>query len=216
MDLLPPRQRKFIREYLRNPNASEAARKAGYADHSARQTGYRLLTKADIQQRLRKAQRQQAARLEVTTTRVLAELARIAFADRRDLFNDDFTLKKPSELSDEVSAALAGIEVEELWQGRGEDREQIGYLKKVKLCDKVKALELLAKYLGIFKEDRPEAGVNLNVGLHLTFEQRRTVVLSIAERVRTGKPAALTAPGRPGSDSEPTHGPRDGSGAAGG
>lgn len=42
------RQKKFAELYAANPNATEAAKKAGYSEKTARSQGQRLLTNVDI------------------------------------------------------------------------------------------------------------------------------------------------------------------------
>jgi phage terminase small subunit len=55
---------------------------------------------------------------------------------------------------------VAGVEVEDLWEGRGESREHIGRLHKVKLSDRIKRLELIGKHIDVqaFKEKIEVAG----------------------------------------------------------
>jgi len=65
-------------------------------------------------------------------------------------------LKKPLDvhlLADDEAAVLAGLEVVDLYEGRGANRELVGYTKKYKLADKLKALEALSKHLGLFEEE---------------------------------------------------------------
>lgn len=76
---LTPRQKLFIRYYLRYRNGSKAARKAGYAPNSASVEAVRLLANASIAESIRAGMRERAARLSVDTDRVLRELARDAF-----------------------------------------------------------------------------------------------------------------------------------------
>ena len=49
-DIVTERQRSFADAYLETGNAAEAARRAGYAEGSARQTGGKILTKSDVKQ----------------------------------------------------------------------------------------------------------------------------------------------------------------------
>ena len=40
----------------------------------------------------------------------------------------------------------------DVYEGAREDKEFVGYIKKYKLSDKLKALELLGRHLGMFKD----------------------------------------------------------------
>ena len=46
------KQQIFIREYLTSLNATEAAKRAGYSQHSAYSQGQRLLKDAEVQKAL--------------------------------------------------------------------------------------------------------------------------------------------------------------------
>ncbi|MBN9520201.1 terminase small subunit [bacterium] len=95
---------------------------------------------------------------EVTIERVKQEYARLAFLDIRKAFDENGNLKLVHELDDDTAAAIAGLDVEELWEGRGEDRENIGRLRKIKLSDKRGALDSLATHLGMFVERHEHTG----------------------------------------------------------
>jgi phage terminase small subunit len=76
---------------------------------------------------------------------VLRELARVAFADLRSIYRPDGSLMSVSELSDDAAASVAGVESTEVGDGTG-------YIRKLKRWDKVKALELLGKHLGMYTD----------------------------------------------------------------
>ena len=81
---LPPKRAAFVREYLRDLNASRAARDVGYAAKSASVEGSRLLANAEVQAEIT---RQRAILMEqsnVTPEKIVAELAVIAFSDLGD------------------------------------------------------------------------------------------------------------------------------------
>lgn len=61
-------------------------------------------------------------------------------------------LKNIQDIDESTRRAISSLETFEEFEGYGEDREKIGDTKKVKLIDKTKALELLGKHLGMFKE----------------------------------------------------------------
>lgn len=87
--------------------------------------------------------------------RLLQEIKAISFVDIRKIFNEDHSLKSPSEWPDNIASALAGIDVAEIWDNEADadgkkHKVQIGEIKKIKLFDKLKALEMLGKDLGRF------------------------------------------------------------------
>lgn len=148
---LTPKQKLFIKEYLIDLNATQAAIRAGYSEKTANEQGSRLLVNVNISSAIQKAMDDRCKRTDITADRVLQEIARISFLDIRKLYNHDGSFKDIHELDDDTAAAISGIEVEQLWEGRGEDREQIGTLHKVKLSDKRAALEMLARHVKVCK-----------------------------------------------------------------
>lgn len=141
---LTPKQKRFVDEYLIDLNATQAAIRAGYSEKTARQIASEYLTKPHIQAEIQKRQNQLQNKLEITQERVLQELAAIAFANGSDFAKvvDDGLFPSVKMIpTDKLSAdklpAIAGIKANQ-------------YGVEVKLHDKVKALELLGKYLGTF------------------------------------------------------------------
>lgn len=157
---LTPKQEQFCREYLIDLNGTQAAIRAGYSKKTAGQAAGEQLKKPEIQARLREAIASRAARTEITADRVLAEYAKLAFLDIRKAFNENGKLKPIHEIDDATAAAIAGIEVEELFEGRGDDRKSIGTLSKIRLSDKRAALADVAKHLGMFVDRHEHSGPN--------------------------------------------------------
>ena len=148
---LTPKHALFVREYLSDLNATRAAIAAGYSQKTASAAASRLLRNVKIRAEIDKQTAERSERLEISADRVLQELARLAFLDPRRFFNAD-GIAKPITALDDTARALAGMDVEELFAGRGDDRRQIGVVRKYKLADKKAALELLCKHLGLFVE----------------------------------------------------------------
>jgi phage terminase small subunit len=145
------RRARFILEYARDCNGTKAAIRAGYSPKSARVTASRLLTNAAILAAINQRLERAAEKAEITIERVLKEIARLAFGDVRKLYDDAGNLKPIHELDDEAAALLAGIETEQIYEGRGKEREHVGTLKKVKLRSKERALEMCMAFLGMHK-----------------------------------------------------------------
>lgn len=177
------RRHRFVLEYLKDLNATQAAIRAGYAPKSARQQGQALLSNPAIEAQIAEGARTRIETLEVDADRVLTELARIAVSDPRQLFDRDTgQLKAPKDWSDDVAAVVSALEVEVV-RDHGDVRTSIA---KVKRWDKLRALELLAKYHGLLKE-RVEHTVGIVDLTQLSVEQLRARALAIAERSHGGQ-----------------------------
>jgi phage terminase small subunit len=151
-DGLTPRERRFVLEYLVDLNATQAAIRAGYSARTARQIASENLTKPDIKAVVDAALEERARRVEVKADDVLRELLRVGLADPARLIGEDGRLLLLGDMPEDVRRAVASIEVEELFEGRGEDREHIGTLRKVKLWNKNEALRDLGRHLKLFTD----------------------------------------------------------------
>lgn len=154
----------FVREYLIHFNASEAARAAGYSPDSAGSIGHELLKKPEIQTRLADAASTRVRKLDITGDRILMEVARIAFVDLARAYDPEGNLLPLNRIPEDVRRAIAAVDVFEEFLGRGYDKAKIGHTKKLKLHDKLKALELLGRWkeLALWKDslevDDPNRG----------------------------------------------------------
>lgn len=148
-------QKRFCDEYLIDLNATRAY-KVAYPnckkDETARANGSRLLTKANIQIYVADKMKEREQRTEITQDRVIKELAKIAFLDIRKLYTENGQLKNVADIDSETAGAISSLETLEEYEGYGDEREKIGDTQKVRLLDKTKALELLGKHLGMFKD----------------------------------------------------------------
>lgn len=147
---LTAKQQLFVKEYLVDLNATQAAIRAGYSAKTAEQQASRLLSNVKVQKAIEEAMSKRAAKVEITADRVLREYAKIAFFDPRRLYRDDGQPVDITELDDDTAGAIVGLEVLEEFSGFGEDRTQIGFTKKYKIADKVRALDSVARHLGMF------------------------------------------------------------------
>ncbi len=150
---LTDKQRRFVDEYLVDLNATQAAIRAEYSEKTAYSQGQRLLKNVEIQAAIQQRQKELSKKTSITQERVLLEYAKIAFFDPRKLFQDNGQPKDITTLDDDTAGALAGLDVLEEYEGRGRDREFVGYTKKYKIADKLRALEALGKHLGLFDKD---------------------------------------------------------------
>lgn len=148
---LTPKQQSFVREYLVDLNITAAALRAGYSKRTAAQLGYQLMKNPAIQEAIRKAMDDRAKRTEVTQDKVLAELSKIAFSSGADFAKvvtlnigkdgrpgaQVVELTDTDQLTQDQKAAISSI-------------EETKFGIKVSTYDKVRALELLGRHLGMF------------------------------------------------------------------
>lgn len=157
---LTDKERRFVDEYLIDLNATQAAIRAGYSEESAGSIGHENLKKPEIAERLEKRMAAREARTEVTQDRVVQELARVAFGDARRVMEwgpDGVTLIDSEELDEDAAAMVAEA---------SQTTTQHGGSIKLKVNDKVKALELLGRHLGMFNDKlthSAEGGFSLTV-----------------------------------------------------
>lgn len=149
---LHQRRTRFIKEYLKDQNATRAAIAAGYSEKSANVTGHRLLTDAKVRAEIEQKNDEINKKLDVSVERIKLELARLAYFDPGAFFNSDGSAKSFAELDEDSRRAVAGFEMAELFEGSGEKRSLAGYIKKFKLADKGINLERLGRHLKMFTD----------------------------------------------------------------
>lgn len=162
------KQKRFIEEYLIDLNATQAAIRAGYSPDTAKSIGSENLTKPDIQARIAKAMAERSRRTGVNADRVVMELAKIAFVNANDVIDPD-TATVRSDALPEDTAAIQSVKVKTF----GED----GLEREIKMADKLKALELLGRHLGMFKD---------KVELSGALETEKTKLDDLIQQMRGG------------------------------
>lgn len=179
---LSPKHKRFVAEYLIDRHATNAAIRAGYTKKTARQQGSRLLSNANIKALVNIKEEKLQEKLEVTKERIVAELAKIGFAN----MNDYMTVGKDgdpfldfSKITPDQAAALSEVTVEDFKDGRGEEARDIRKIK-FKLYDKRAALVDLGKNLGMFTEKVELTGKDGKDLLERTPEQELELARSLA------------------------------------
>lgn len=183
----------FCREFCVDLNATKAALRAGYSEHSAANHASGLLNRPRIKRYIEKLMADRLKRVDVRADDVVAELAKIAFGDLRGVFDEQGQLLPPHEWPDDAAAAIASMEATTAERGQGD----VEHVVKVRQWDKLRALELLGKHLKMFT-DRVEHDVADGLADRLAAARKR--VENTAER-----DAGRHAPdsGAPGTDDLP-------------
>ncbi|HBO7941521.1 TPA: terminase small subunit [Pseudomonas aeruginosa] len=145
---LTKKQRLFVDEYLIDLNATKAAIRAGYSTRRATEIGYQLLQRPEVAQAIQAAMAERSKRTEVEADYVIRRLREIDEMDVLDILEDDGSFRSIRDWPKAWRQFLSGIEIAELFEGRGDDRRIAGVLRKVKWPDKLRNLELLSRHVG--------------------------------------------------------------------
>lgn len=92
----------------------------------------------------------QDLRGEFLSELVVRNLREFVEVDLARAFGADGALLPMDQIPPDIRRALAGVEVEELFAGKGDKREHVGTVRKIKRVDPARALELLGKYRRMF------------------------------------------------------------------
>ncbi len=91
---------------------------------------------------------------EYNKEKLRQQLMRIATLDVRRAFKDDGTLKPIKDIPAELMDCVSSLDIDEIWEGRGIDREQVGVTKRIKFWSKLEAIIKFGNEYGLFKDTR--------------------------------------------------------------
>ena len=110
---------------------------------------------------------------DINAQRVMMELGRIAFADHRNLYDEDGELRNPRDMDDDSAAAISGVTYEarnepgprvlDLATGKMRPSRRTVQVVKIRKHDKVAALSLLARHFKLVGEDSDGVNALANV-----------------------------------------------------
>lgn len=128
-------------------NANAAALRAGYSKATA-STG-QLMREPKIAAYLEGRTKEVRQKLQVDHEAIVAELAKMAFANLGDYFGADGKLKPMNEMTRDEKAAL--------WNLKVTDHKDGSSTVQLRLCSKLSAIEKLAKHTGFYKAAEKKA-----------------------------------------------------------
>ena len=146
MSKLTEKQKKFVDEYLIDLNATQAAIRAGYSEKTAYSIGQRMLKNVEVQKHMQEKQKELQERTSIRQEDVLKELATIGFAKITDFvgISDGYVIPKDTaDIPKDKIGAIASIEAGQ-------------YGVKIRLNNKLDALEKIGRHLGMFDSNRAQ------------------------------------------------------------
>lgn len=148
---LTQKQKMFVREYLIDLNATQAAIRAGYSAKTAGWIGPQLLGKTHIADAIQQCMTKRADRLDIDADNVLQEIAKLAFSDVRNVFDEHGALIPVHKMEPKVSAAVSSIKFTTKTIP-GAEAAEVEHVAEIKFWDKGASLERLGKHLKLFNE----------------------------------------------------------------
>lgn len=158
---LTNKQECFVREYLIDLNATQAAIRAGYSAKTAQPISARLLLNVIVADAIKKGLDERGKETKIDANYVLTRLREIDEMDALDILEDDGSIKPIREWPKIWRQFISGFEVVEMFAGKGDDKIIAGMLKKIKWPDKTKNLELIGKHVNVqaFRDRIEHTGV---------------------------------------------------------
>lgn len=124
-------QEAYAQEYTKCPeNQTQAAINAGFSPNTAAVKASVMMRDERIQKRIAELMEERNKRLRVSADYVLLRLVEIDQMDVIDILNDDMSIKPVSEWPKVWRQYLTGFELADMFEGRGDEKELVGILKK--------------------------------------------------------------------------------------
>lgn len=142
-----PKHERFCLEYVIDMNGTKAAIRSGYSARSAKEQASDLLTKPNIEARIKELTQKVTDKLEITAEMVLAEYALIAFCD---------TFQHIDPNTGDVTETANG----KLFKQIAIKETDTTHSKSYTMHSKLPALEILAKYTGLLESKQDDVELN--------------------------------------------------------
>ena len=151
---LTPEQKRFVDEYLVDLKHIDAVRRIspGIKGRSVYNKARVMMNSPAVKEAIAHHMKKREVKREIKAEMVVEELARIAFQDVRNVVSFSeagVVFKNSAELDDDTARSICEV---------SETTTQHGGTKRIKMYDKVNALELLGRHLGMWKEKVEHSG----------------------------------------------------------
>jgi phage terminase small subunit len=169
MSELSQKELKAIASFMRGKTKAASLLDAGYSETVARTDAKEVFDRPRVKAEIEKRQKAMAKRAEVDADWVVARLKMIAEANLGDLleFDEEGVPNMAWEkLTPEMKYALGGLKVRKYQKGRGKNATPVTEMQP-RLLDKLRALEMLGRHLGMFEDKlKVEGELSLIEKLH--------------------------------------------------
>jgi phage terminase small subunit len=161
---LNAKQKLFCEEYIIDLNAKAAYIRAGYKDSaSASANAARLIADDSVRAYVEELKAGRSQALKLTAEKVLQEIARVAFSNICEVMEFDsagVNVKDSANLTEDTTAAIASVS-----ETKTETEVSTTTRITVKLHNKISALSLAAKHLGLLGDMNQAKAVFATYGI---------------------------------------------------
>ncbi|HPG41563.1 MAG TPA: terminase small subunit [bacterium] len=160
-----PKHELFCYKYIQNGrNATKAYLASGYkcSANAAKANAARLLKRSEIQKQIQGMSQQVIKNEQIQISDIVRELCYIAFSSLHSCINENGGWKQFHELTPECIAALDKYELRKHKNG--------SFTLNIKFKDKLKALDILAKHLGMFDKKRNQTDNEWKITINKTYD----------------------------------------------
>ncbi len=172
MNEMTTKQEMFVKEYLIDFNATRAAIRAGYSPKTANEQGTQLLVR--LSDNIQTAIEEKGKLIDVKVEQIILELAKIAFSDIKQYleYKTDKYIQGYDKDGQPVTGYRQIVDAVDSSEVDGSVIQEVSLSKdgvfKFRLHDKIKALEMLGRYKGIFA-DKAEVDNKVTIGFETSL-----------------------------------------------
>jgi phage terminase small subunit len=150
---LKRRHKRLADLWLMGWKGSEAAAQIGYTGTRGNQVAYLILRRPEVKAYIKQRREDEEDAYQVNKGSVVRRLYLAASLETsmKDCLRNGVTIH-PDELPREVAALITRFEVEEMWEGVGENRKLLGLRYKYWLQDSTRSAEVLSRVMGWNKD----------------------------------------------------------------
>jgi hypothetical protein len=189
-----PMRERFAREYLKDGNATGAARRAGYNSRSA---GSQLIGMENVQARIRTLHQSQLRRLQLEADELVTWLSRVVRLKPADFYGEDGLLLDPKDWPEDVAACM-GFEINAngVVERNGKTVKDFrieGF--RISTQQKLYAAALLARHHNLFAKEAEDMGRGMSQGFVELVQRAKDAGGGVQGLLTPEPPAALPGPG---------------------
>jgi len=189
--VLTEQQKLFILEYMIDLNATQAAIRAGYPPATAAKVAHRLVKKGtNTGDAIARAIAERARRVGLTADDVLQRLGAIIKGDPRVMFNEDGSLRPPTEYSEWDALMLEGIKTRRIVEAGEGGKMTPVEIQEVKLTGKMPAITAAMRHLGL-NNDKIDVNITSSLATRLDAAFKRTGHAGVEDEDADDEPDVL-------------------------